>query len=84
MASQRLPNKEKKSVESAGAGWVEWVPNVPHVFRQDQHLYFLYEVYDADQGQGRYGAGAATPGLPRRRTAAPVRVLTSIESCWAG
>jgi hypothetical protein len=25
---------------------LQWVPNIAHVFRQDQHLYFLYEVYD--------------------------------------
>ncbi len=24
----------------------EYVPNISHVFRQDQHLYLLYEVYD--------------------------------------
>ncbi len=24
----------------------EYVPNISHVFRQDQHMYLLYEVYD--------------------------------------
>jgi hypothetical protein len=24
----------------------EYVPNISHVFRQDQHLYLLYEIYD--------------------------------------
>ena len=24
----------------------EYVPNIAHVFRQDQHMYLLYEVYD--------------------------------------
>jgi len=26
-------------------GGEEYVPNISHVFRQDQHLYLLYEVY---------------------------------------
>jgi hypothetical protein len=60
------------------------VPNVSHVFRQDQHLYFLYEVYDpkgsgvdnpaAAKGKKKgEAAAAATPGV------GGVRVLTSIE-----
>jgi hypothetical protein len=28
-------------------GGQEYVPNISHVFRQDQHLYLLYEVYGA-------------------------------------
>jgi len=50
---------------------VAWVPNVPHVFRQDQHLYVLYEVYDP----------AKNKGAPAGK---PVRVLTSIEFLNAG
>ena len=55
----------------------EWIPNVPHVFRQDQHLYLLYEVYDPSH-QKTSEAPAASPGLTRRDSGA-VRVLTSIE-----
>jgi VWFA-related protein len=54
-----------------------WVPSVTHVFRADQHLYFLYEVYDAAKAKGA-SAEAASPGL-ERRLGGPVRVLTSIE-----
>ncbi len=50
---------------------VAWVPNVPHVFRQDQHLYVLYEVYDPAKNK------AAPSGKP-------LRVLTSIEFLKAG
>ncbi len=50
---------------------VAWLPNVPHVFRQDQHLYVLYEVYDP----------AKNKGAPAGK---PVRVLTSIEFLKAG
>jgi len=56
---------------------VEWIPNVPHVFRQDQHLYFLYEVYDPARQKGA-AEPASSPGLTRRE-GGPVRVLTSIE-----
>src|SRR6202044_4172807 len=45
LSSQRVPNTAKKTVSPLVRGGVGWIPNVPHVFRQDQHLYFLYEVY---------------------------------------
>ena len=60
-----------------------WVPNVAHVFRQDQHLYFLYEVYDPSREKENAPELAASPGLTRRRTGA-VRVLTSIEFMRGG
>ena len=44
MSSQSTPDKDKKSIDPLVRDGVEWVPNVPHVFRQDQHLNFLYEV----------------------------------------
>ena len=50
MSSQSTPDKDKKSIDPLVQDGVEWVPNVPHVFRQDQHLNFLYEVYSPDQG----------------------------------
>jgi len=56
---------------------LEYVPNVAHVFRQDQHLYFLYEVYDATKAKGA-AEPAAAPGLERRE-GGPIHVLTSIE-----
>ena len=56
----------------------EWIPNVPHVFRQDQHLYLLYEVYDPSRQKTSEAAPAASPGLARRDSGS-VRVLTSIE-----
>lgn len=82
LASQRAPNTAKNVVSPLVREGVEWIPNVPHVFRQDQHLYFLYEVYDPS----RKADGAATanaPGLGRRPSGA-VRVLTSIEFMIGG
>jgi len=43
LASQRTPSKKQDPLVRNGQ---EYVPNISHVFRQDQHLYLLYEVYD--------------------------------------
>ena len=44
-------------------GGFTWVPNVAHVFRTDQHLYLLYEVYDpAAVKLARTSEDAARPG----------------------
>jgi VWFA-related protein len=82
LASQRVPNMAKKTVSPLVRDGVEWIPNVPHVFRQDQHLYFLYEVYDPAKQKGA-PEPASSPGLTRRE-AGPVRVLTSIEFLSGG
>jgi VWFA-related protein len=77
LSSQRVPNTAKKTVNPLVRDGVEWIPNVPHVFRQDQHLFFLYEVYDPARQKGA-PVPASSPGLTRRE-GGPVRVLTSIE-----
>jgi len=62
-----------------------FVPNVPHVFRQDAHLYLLYELYDpakataAQAQQAATEANAKQSGLKARNAADGIRVLTSIE-----
>lgn len=89
MASQRIPNTAKKAGSGPGnplvRDGVEWIPNVPHVFRQDQHLYFLYEVYDPTRQKADGAAPApATPQGLTRREAGAVRVLTSIEFLSGG
>ena len=66
LASQRIPNTAKKTVSPLVRDGVEWIPNVPHVFRQDQHLYFLYEVYDPAKEKGA-PEPAAAPGLGTAR-----------------
>jgi len=66
VASQRTPNAAKNSPNLIVRDGLEYVPNIAHVFRQDQHLYFLYEIYDPAKAKN---APAATP----------VHVLTSIE-----
>jgi VWFA-related protein len=82
LSSQRVPSTAKKTVSPLVRDGVEWIPNVAHVFRQDQHLYFLYEVYDPAKQKGA-PEPASSPGLTRRE-GGPVRVLTSIEFLSGG
>jgi VWFA-related protein len=42
LASMRQPSKKQDPLVRNGE---EYVPNISHVFRQDQHLYLLYEIY---------------------------------------
>jgi VWFA-related protein len=42
LASMRQPSKQNTPLVRGGQ---EYVPNISHVFRQDQHLYLLYEIY---------------------------------------
>ncbi len=83
LSSQRTPNATKKTVNPLVRDGVEWIPNVPHVFRQDQHLYFLYEVYDPSRQKVEGPQPADSPGLTRRPSGA-VHVLTSIEFLSGG
>jgi len=48
LASQQIPAPKHDDNPMVRNG-EELVPNLPHVFRQNQHLYFLYEVYSPDQ-----------------------------------
>jgi VWFA-related protein len=85
LASQRTPNSDKRSANPLVRDGFEWVPNLPHVFRQDQHLYFLYEVYDP--ARVKAGTEAAPPPTPKgltRRETGPVHVYTSIEFLSGG
>ena len=82
LASQRTPDAAKNSPDLLIRDGQQYVPNVAHVFRQDQHLYLLYEVYDPARSHGA-AQPAAAPGLVRRE-GAPVHVLTSIEFLSGG
>jgi VWFA-related protein len=82
LASQRVPSSGKRTTDPLVRDGVEWIPNVAHVFRQDQHLYFLYEVYDPARQKGE-AEPTSSPGLTRRE-GSPVRVLTSIEFLSGG
>lgn len=82
LASQQTPNTAKKTLNPLVRDGVEWIPNVPHVFRQDQHLYLFYEVYDPTREKSQT-APAASPGLTRRPSGS-VKVLTSIQFMSGG
>lgn len=63
----------------------QFVPNVPHVFRQDAHLYLLYELYDPAKSsavatqQASTDANARQSGMKARSATGGIHVLTSIE-----
>ncbi len=69
LSSQRVAAGKKTDNDPLSNGGFTWVPNVAHVFRTDQHLYLLYEVYDPASVRPA-GAPVAKPGM---------QVLTSIE-----
>jgi VWFA-related protein len=77
LASQRIP-APKKTDNPLDYDGQQLVPNLPHVFRQDQHLYFLYEVY-APSHAGAAGTAAKPSKADAKNEKGPVRVLTSIE-----
>jgi len=43
LASMRNASKKESPLVHEGE---EYVPNISHVFRQDQHMYLLYEIYN--------------------------------------
>jgi len=53
LSSQRVPAGAKKTSgpHPLVQDQTELVPNITHVFTQDQHLYLQYEVYDAARGK---------------------------------
>jgi hypothetical protein len=60
LASQRVPaTGNKKGPHPLVQNQSELVPNINHVFTQDQHLYLQYEVYDA--AHAKKNAPAASP-----------------------
>src|SRR6267378_2312680 len=88
LSSQRVPAGAKKTSgpHPLVQDQTELVPNITHVFTQDQHLYLQYEVYDAARGKapaavaganGTTGDAAKAPAAKGPRES--VRVLTSIE-----
>jgi VWFA-related protein len=71
LASMLEPSKKDNPLVRNGQ---EYVPNISHVFRQDQHLYLLYEIYDPARAKAAAGnAGAAKPDKQA------VNVLSSLE-----
>jgi hypothetical protein len=68
LASQREPSKKDEPLVRNGQ---EYVPNISHVFRQDQHLFLLYEIYDPAREK-------AAQDLPKG-TKPGINLLSSLE-----
>jgi VWFA-related protein len=68
LASQREPSKKDDPLVRNGE---EYVPNISHVFRQDQHMYLLYEIYDPAHEK-------AAEGAPKEAKSA-IDLLSSLE-----
>jgi VWFA-related protein len=88
LSSQRVPANVKKSgLRPLVRDQTELVPNITHVFTQDQHLYLQYEIYDAAKGKAPAATpvaangppGAPTNQAPQEASRDSVRVLTSVE-----
>jgi VWFA-related protein len=61
LASMRQPSKKQSPLIRNGE---EYVPNISHVFRQDQHLYLLYEIYNPAREKAAADAPKGTkPGI---------------------
>ncbi|HEV2274639.1 MAG TPA: VWA domain-containing protein [Acidobacteriaceae bacterium] len=78
LASQRIPESKRDANDPLTNGGFTWIPNLAHVFRTDQHLYMLYEVYDPTAAARAAGMGAEPDSHAERRSAG-IQVLTSIE-----
>jgi VWFA-related protein len=68
LASQREPSKKDEPLVRNGQ---EYVPNISHVFRQDQHMYLLYEIYEPAREK-------ASQDLPKG-TKPGINLLSSLE-----
>jgi len=68
LSSLRQPSKKSSPLVRGGQ---EYVPNISHVFRRDQHLYLLYEIYSpAHEKPADNQLKGSKPGI---------RLLSSLE-----
>ena len=68
LASMRQPSKKQSPLVRGGQ---EYVPNISHVFRRDQHLYLLYEIYSPVREKAAVDAPKGTK--------AGINLLSSLE-----
>ena len=76
LASQIQPSSKKTRNPLVRDG-NEVIPNIAHVFTQDQHLYFFYEVYDPAKEKSPAPAPDAKGKTPAVKN--PIHLLTSIQ-----
>lgn len=83
LSSQQTPFT-KKTANPLVVDGVELVPNVPHVFQQDQHMFLLYQVYDPGRATGSPaktidGAVGGKQEGKGKSGQSSIRVLTNLE-----
>jgi VWFA-related protein len=72
LSSMREPSKKDDPLVHDGQ---EYVPNISHVFRQNQHMYLLYEVYDPERAKPGVNVPKQTKPGPKDE----VDLLSSLE-----
>jgi VWFA-related protein len=81
LSSQQTPFTKKTNNPLVVNG-VEWVPNVPHVFQQNQHMFLIYQVYDpshAANSSANAPPGPASGKHESTSSKSSIRVLTNLE-----
>jgi VWFA-related protein len=64
LSAMREPSKKTgKEVDPLVRNGQEYVPDIAHVFRQDQHMYLLYEVYDPTRQKADTLPKGTKPGI---------------------
>ena len=72
LASARQPSKQQNPLVRNGQ---EYVPNISHVFRQDQHLFLLYEIYAPAREKVENAPKGTKPGINARAAIASAKVI---------
>jgi VWFA-related protein len=60
LAASRQPSKRQDPLVRNGE---EYVPNISHVYRQDQHMYLLYEIYSPAREKNENLPKGTKPGI---------------------
>jgi VWFA-related protein len=72
LASMRAPAGKKSANNLLVRDGLEYIPNISHVFRQDQHLFLLYEVYNP-------ATAKEVSNSDSKGSKSGVKILTNIE-----
>lgn len=78
LASQNMPAPKKMDTPLIHDGQ-QLISNLPHIFRRDQHLYLLYEVYDPAQADNKDAVAKNADNKTGKKIGAPARVFTNVE-----
>jgi VWFA-related protein len=76
LSSMREPSKKGSPLVRDGQ---EYVPNISHVFRQNQHMYLLYEVYDPARAKVDAPEAKSAKPAPRSGPKSDIDLMSSLE-----